>query len=186
MDSDRRLSLRQWFLISSLYRSEKQKKSFADGFTNDICEPKKSFSLEIYRRIFIPSVISWFTDGYLPSVTVSECMKYRPNIYVYEFVGKCGSNADGLSPSVRLSVSVTVRCRRINSVGKTLGNSFSKFVFKKLFRIYNIKLYKLMVIKTNYANKIYIKHQKKNQSQIIFITNWICFKKNIKWSFKGK
>jgi hypothetical protein len=34
-----------------------------------------------------------------------------------------------------------------------------------------------MVIKTNYANKIYIKHQKKNQSQIIFITNWICFKK---------
>jgi hypothetical protein len=37
---------------------------------------------------------------------------------------------------------------------------FSKFVFKKLFRIYNIKLYKLMVIKTNYANKIYIKHKK--------------------------
>jgi hypothetical protein len=36
-----------------------------------------------------------------------------------------------------------------------------------------------MVIKTNYANKIYIKHQKqkKNQSSIIFITNWMCFKK---------
>jgi hypothetical protein len=41
---------------------------------------------------------------------------------------------------------------------------FSEFVFKKLFRIYNIKLYKLMVIQTNYANKIYIKHKKKNQS----------------------
>jgi hypothetical protein len=68
-------------------------------------------------------------------------------------------------------MNATVRCGRINSVGKTLGNSFSKFVFKKLFRIYNIKLYKLMVIKTNYANKIYIKHKKKNQSQIIFITN---------------
>jgi len=40
---------------------------------------------------------------------------------------------------------------------------FSKFVFKKLFRIYNIKLYKLMVIKTNYANKIYIKYQKQKQ-----------------------
>jgi len=77
-------------------------------------------------------------------------------------------------------VNATVRCRQINFVGKTLGNSFSKFVFKKLFRIYNIKLYKLMVIKTNYANKIYIKHQqKKNQSQIIFVTNWICFKKKI-------
>jgi hypothetical protein len=62
------------------------------------------------------------------------------------------------------SVNATVRCRRINSVGKTLGNIFfSEFVFKKLFRIYNIKLYKLMVIQANYANKIYIKHKKKNK-----------------------
>jgi hypothetical protein len=47
---------------------------------------------------------------------------------------------------------------------KPLVIVFSKFVFKKLFRIYNIKLYKLIVIKTNYVNKIYIKNQKKNQS----------------------
>jgi hypothetical protein len=47
---------------------------------------------------------------------------------------------------------------------KPLVIVFSKFFLKKLFRIYNIKLYKLMVIKTNYANKIYIKHIKKNQS----------------------
>jgi hypothetical protein len=53
------------------------------------------------------------------------------------------SNADGFILSVKPFVMV-----------------FSKFVFKKLFRIHNIKLYKLMVIKTNYANKIYIKHQK--------------------------
>jgi hypothetical protein len=53
------------------------------------------------------------------------------------------SNTDGFIPSVKPFVIV-----------------FSKFVFKKLFRIHNIKLYKLMVIKTNYANKIYIKHQK--------------------------
>jgi len=58
------------------------------------------------------------------------------------------SNTDGCLPSVKPFVIV-----------------FSKFVFKKLFRIYNIKLYKLMVIKTNYANKFYIKHKKtKNQS----------------------
>jgi len=49
--------------------------------------------------------------------------------------------------------------RFISSV-KPLVIVFSKF--KKLFRIHNIKLYKLMVIKTNYANKIYIKHQKQN------------------------
>jgi hypothetical protein len=53
------------------------------------------------------------------------------------------SNADGFIPSVKPFVIV-----------------FSKFVFKKLFRIHNIKLYKLMVLKSNYANKIYIKHQK--------------------------
>jgi hypothetical protein len=55
------------------------------------------------------------------------------------------SDADGLISSVKPLVIVF----------------FSKFVFKKLFRIYNIKIYKLMVIKTNYANKIYIKHKKK-------------------------
>ena len=55
------------------------------------------------------------------------------------------SVADGLIPSVKPLVIV-----------------FPKFVSKKLFRIYNIKFYKLMVIKTNYANKIYIKHQKQN------------------------
>jgi hypothetical protein len=56
------------------------------------------------------------------------------------------SDVDGLIPSVKPLVIV-----------------FSKFVFKKLFRIYNIKLYKLMVIKTNYANKIYIRHKKKSK-----------------------
>jgi hypothetical protein len=52
------------------------------------------------------------------------------------------SNTDGFIPSAKPFVIV-----------------FSKFVFKKLVRIHNIKLYKLMVIKTNYAKKIYIKHQ---------------------------
>jgi hypothetical protein len=33
----------------------------------------------------------------------------------------------------------------------------------QLFRIYNIKLYKLMVIKTNYANKFFIKHKKQKK-----------------------
>ena len=55
------------------------------------------------------------------------------------------SNTDRFIPSVKPFVIV-----------------FPKFVFKKLFIIYNIKLYTLMVIKTNYANKIYIKHKKQN------------------------
>jgi len=53
----RRLYLRRWFPIPSVYRSEKQKKPFTDGFTDGTCAPKKKrFPLEIYRRIFIPSV----------------------------------------------------------------------------------------------------------------------------------
>jgi hypothetical protein len=35
----------------------KTKKSFPDGFLDEICALKKRFLLEIYRRIFISSVI---------------------------------------------------------------------------------------------------------------------------------
>ena len=62
-------------------------------------------------------------------------------------------------------MATTIKCRRINSVGKTHRNIF-KFVFKKLFRIHNIKLYKLMVIKTNYVNNISIKHKKKRRNKV--------------------
>jgi hypothetical protein len=124
---------------------------------------KKNFPLEIYWQIFIPSVISWFTDNKFSSVTLSVSVWHTDRIY----------------PSVNSSVNVaaTVKCQRIKAVGKVVGeclkyrpnlspgNSFffMNFFFK-IFKIYNIKLYKLMVIQTNYANKIYIKHQKRNQS----------------------
>jgi hypothetical protein len=63
-------------------------------------QKKKRFPLEIYRRIFIPSVILWLTDGKYPSVnpsvsiwnkSVGECMKYRRNISVCKFIGTVGS-----------------------------------------------------------------------------------------------
>jgi hypothetical protein len=71
---------------------------------------KKRFPLEIYRWIFIPSVISWFTDGYVPSVNLS--------VSVW--------NTDRIYPSVNLSVSVatTVKCQRINSIGKAVGECY--------------------------------------------------------------
>jgi len=82
------------------------KKSFADGFTDGIFAQKKSFPLEIYRRIFIPSVISWFTDGYVPSVYLS--------VSVW--------NTDRIYPSVNSSVIVaaTVKCWWIHFVGKAV------------------------------------------------------------------
>jgi hypothetical protein len=52
------------------------------------------------------------------------------------------SNVDGYSPSIKPFVIIF------------------KYVFKQLLRINNIKLYKLIVKKTNYTNKIFIKHKK--------------------------
>jgi len=73
----------------------------------EFARKKKRFLLEIYRRSFIPSVISWFTNGYLLSVNLS--------VSVW--------NTDRIYPSVNSSVNVatTVKCRRIKSVGKVVG-----------------------------------------------------------------
>ena len=74
--------------------------------------------------------------------------------------------------SVDKSVGDVLKFRPNSSVGKILDNIFFlNFVFKKLFRIYNIKLYKLIVIQTNYANKIYIKHKKTKLNNIHYKLN---------------
>jgi hypothetical protein len=67
----------------------------------------KRFPLEIYRRIFIPSVILWLTDKKYTSV--------NPSVSVW--------NTDRIYPSVNSSVllAATVKCRRINFVGKSVG-----------------------------------------------------------------
>jgi hypothetical protein len=106
-DSVRRLSLRRWFPIPLLYRSEKQKNHLPMVLQTEFARQKKRFPLEIYWRIFIPSVISWFTDGYLPSVKLS--------VSVW--------NTDRIYPSVNSSVSVaaTVKCRQIKYIGKAVG-----------------------------------------------------------------
>jgi hypothetical protein len=68
---------------------------------------KKRFPLEIYRRIFILSVILWLTDGKYPSVNLS--------VSVW--------NTDRIYPSVNSSVLVaaTIKYQRINSVSKSVG-----------------------------------------------------------------
>jgi len=105
MNYVRRLTLCRWFPIPLLYRSEK--KPFADGFTDGIWAPKKRFPLEIYRRIFIPSVILWLTN--------KKYLSVNPSVSVW--------NTNRIYPSVNLLVLVvaTVKCRRINSVGKSVG-----------------------------------------------------------------
>ena len=99
-DYVRWLSLRRWFPLPSLYRSEKQKNHLPMVLQMEFARQKKRFPLEIYRRIFILSVILWLTDGKYPSVnpsvsvwnkSVGECMKYQRNISVCKFVGTVGS-----------------------------------------------------------------------------------------------
>jgi hypothetical protein len=68
------------------------------------------------------------------------------------------SNADGLIPSVKPFVMV-----------------FSKFVFKKLFRVHNIKLYKLMVIKKPIMQIKFILNIKNKKSKL----NNIHYKLNV-------
>jgi hypothetical protein len=85
----------------------KRKKPFADGFTDRICAPKKRFPLEIYRRICIPSVILWLTDGNQPSVNLSVSVWNTDRIYSF------------INSSVL--VAATVKCRRINSVDKSVS-----------------------------------------------------------------
>jgi len=166
------------------YISRKTKKPFADGFTNGICAPKKKFPAWNIPTDF-HSVGDIVIDRWLLSVgkTVGECMTYRPNIYVCKFIGNCDNYCQKLTDYVRREscwwvFEILTECIRrwmcrwmllsdsdglISSVKPLVIVFFPEFVFKKLFRIYKIKLYKLMVIQTNYANKIFIKH-KKNQS----------------------
>jgi len=106
-DPFRQLSLRRWFSIPLLYGSEKQKNHLPMVLQTSFARQKKSFPLEIYQRIFIPSMILWFTNGYVSSVKLS--------VSVW--------NTDRIYPSINSSVSVAaiVKCWRIKSVGKAVG-----------------------------------------------------------------
>jgi len=121
------LEVRRWFIYRRLHRrirsvgfpfvgdfpfpryiGRKNKKIICRWFyRRNLRAKKKSFPLEIYRRIFISLVISGFTDGYVPSVKLS--------VSVW--------NIDQIYSSVNSSVSVatTVKCRRIKSVSKAVG-----------------------------------------------------------------
>jgi hypothetical protein len=91
-DYVRWLTLRRWFPIPSLYQLEKQKKPFADGFTDGICAQKKKIP-----TWNIPTDFHFVADIVIDrrkisvSKSIGECMKYRPNISVCKFVGTGGN-----------------------------------------------------------------------------------------------
>jgi len=123
------------------YIGQKNKKTICRWFYRwNLRAKKKRFPLEIYRWIFIPSVILWLTNENYPSV--------NPSVSVW--------NTDRIYPSVNslVLVAATIKCRRINSVdksvseclkyrpnssvGKILGNSFFLNFFLKNYLGYII------------------------------------------------
>ena len=97
----------------------KTKKPFANGFTDRICAPKKKDSRLKYTDGFLGRrYIVIYRRTITVGKSVGECVKYRQNMFVGKSVGECVKyrqnmllwklllNADGLIPSVSLSVSV--------------------------------------------------------------------------------
>ena len=105
-DYVRRLYLRRWFPILSVYRSEK-KKTISRWFYRRNLRAKKKDSRLKYTTDFYSVGDIVITDGKYPSVmmSVSVWNTYR------------------ICPSVNSSVPVeaTVKFRRINSVGNSVG-----------------------------------------------------------------
>ena len=120
------LPVRRWFIYRRLHRrimsvgfpfvsnstfrryiGRKHKKTICRWFYRRNLRAKKKFPAWNIPTDFIPSVISWFTNGYLPSVNLS--------VSVW--------NTDRIYPSINSSVIVvaTVKCRQIHSVGKAVG-----------------------------------------------------------------
>ena len=70
----------------------KTKKPFADGFTDEICAPKKKDShLKYTTGFLVRRYIVIYRRKLSVGKSVGECMKYRQNMSVCKFVGNCGS-----------------------------------------------------------------------------------------------
>ena len=125
------------------YIGRKNKKTICRWFYRRNLRAKKKFPAWNIPTDFISSVISWFTDGYVPSVNLSVSVWNTDRIYpsvkssiIVAATVKCRrlqsvGNSVGECMKYRPNISVckcvgerTVKCRRIHSVGKTLCNSF--------------------------------------------------------------
>jgi len=88
----RRLYLRRWFPIPSVYRSEKQKNHLPMVLQTERARQKKKDSRLKYTDGFL--FRRWHCN-YRRKISVGksvgECMKYRPNMSVYKFIGTGGS-----------------------------------------------------------------------------------------------
>ena len=103
----RRLYLRRWFPIPSVYWSEKQKNHLPTVLQTERARQKKKIPAWNIPTDFYSVGDIVITHGKYPSVNRSV------NVW----------NTDRICPSVNFSVLVeaTIKCRWINSVGKSVG-----------------------------------------------------------------
>jgi hypothetical protein len=139
-DYVRRLYFHRWFPIPSLYRSAKQKNHLPMVLHTEFTRQKKRFPLEIYRRIFSPSVISWFTDGDSPSVNLLVSLWNTDRIYLFvnSSISLVATVKCWWIKSVGKAVGECLKYRLNEFVGKTLGNSFFLNLFLKNYLEYII------------------------------------------------
>jgi len=106
-DLVRWLYLRRWFPILSVYQSKKQKNHLPTVLQTERAHQKKKIPAWNIPMDFHSVGDIVITDGKYPSVNRSA------NVW----------NTDRICPSVNSSVLVeaTVKCRRINSIGKSVG-----------------------------------------------------------------
>jgi len=91
-DYVRRLSLRRWFPLPSLYRSEKQKNHLPMVLQTEFARQKKKDSRLKYTDGFLGrQYIVIYRRTITVGKSVGECVKYRQNMFVCKFVGNCGS-----------------------------------------------------------------------------------------------
>jgi hypothetical protein len=90
-DYVRQLSLRRWFPILSLYRSETQKNHLSMVLQTEFARQKKVSRLKYTDGFYSVGDIVIYRWLRTVGKFVGECLKYRPNISVCKFVGNCGS-----------------------------------------------------------------------------------------------
>jgi hypothetical protein len=130
------LAVRRWFIyrrITSVgfpfvgdspfrrYIGRKNKKTICRWFYRRNLRAKKKFPAWNIPTDFHPSVISWFTDGYIPSVKLLVSVWNTDWIYPSVNSSVIVSNADGFSLSVNLSVSVWNTDRIYSSVNVSVN-----------------------------------------------------------------
>jgi len=91
-DYVRQLYFHQWFPISSLYRSAKQKNHLPMVSQMKFARQKKKISAwNIPMDFYSVGDILIYRRLRPVGKSVGECIKYRPNISVCKFIGKCGN-----------------------------------------------------------------------------------------------